>query len=151
LIWPFRCVATFAALRCGQLNRPDRHRGGAFEEELVATEAAIAFAPIGVEDPEAGSPPRRAGPVATDHDLQLLADDVATEPNPRAARKLEADAGSLADRGGEIREEPGRLEEHDADPRPPRERAKPPETIGHGRRAIDSGGKIDHEDIDGPP
>jgi hypothetical protein len=136
------------ALRSGQLNRP-RHRARAVDEELVAAEAAIAVTAIRVEDSEARSLPRRAGPVATDHDLQLLADDVPAEVDPRSTRELQTDARPLAHGGGEIREEPGRLEEDDGDAGATSQRSQPAEPIRHGGRAIDARGQIDHEDIDG--
>jgi hypothetical protein len=111
LIWPFRCVATCArlaharfqvrslarlgrVLRLGQLNRP---RG----QHVLAAEAGVAFATVGVEDLERGSPARWAGPIAGDDHLRLLSDDVPAEPDPRPAGQLQADAGRLADRGRE--------------------------------------------------
>jgi hypothetical protein len=52
-------------------------------EEVVASEAGIALTPLRVEDPESGPAPGRAVSVAGDKRLGPLADDVASEPDPR--------------------------------------------------------------------
>jgi hypothetical protein len=83
--------------------------GAVVDEEVRAAEAAVALAALGVEDPELRPPPRRAEPVPGDGHLGLLADDVAPEPDPRPAGKLEAEAGRLGDGRRETRGQAGRL------------------------------------------
>ena len=56
--------------------------GSVVEEEVRAAEAAIALPALGVEDPELRPSPRRPEPVPGHGHLGLLADDVATEPDP---------------------------------------------------------------------
>ena len=68
-------------------------------EEVVAAEAGVALAALRVEDPEGRPPPRRAVAVAGDQRLRPLADDVASEPDPRPPGELEAEAGRLGDGG----------------------------------------------------
>ena len=53
-------------------------------------------------------PPRRPEPVPGNRHLRLLADDVASEPDPRSAGELEAEAGRLGDGRGEARGQVGR-------------------------------------------
>jgi hypothetical protein len=86
------------ALRSGRLNQPQLRF---VAEEVRLAEAGVAFATVGVEDLERGSPARWAGPIAGDDHLRLLSDDVPAEPDPRPAGQLQADAGRLADRGRE--------------------------------------------------
>ena len=75
--------------------------GGLVDEEVVAAEAGVALAALRVEDPEGRPPPRRAVAVAGDERLGPLADDVASEPDPRPPGELEAEAGRLGDGGRE--------------------------------------------------
>jgi hypothetical protein len=56
--------------------------GGVVEEELRAAETAIALPALGVEDLELRPSPRRPEPVPGHGHFGLLADDVATEPDP---------------------------------------------------------------------
>ena len=62
-------------------------------EEIVPAEAGVTLTAFRVEDPERRPAPRRAVPVAGDQRLGSLADDVATEPDPRAAGELQAKPG----------------------------------------------------------
>ena len=62
-------------------------------EELVAAEAGVALAAVGVEDPQLRPPPRRAETVPGDHHLRPLTDDVAAEADPAAPGELQAEAG----------------------------------------------------------
>ncbi len=71
--------------------------GGVVAEEVVAAEAGVALATLRVEDPEGRPPPRRAVAIACDQRLRPLADDVASEPDPRPPGELEAEAGRLGD------------------------------------------------------
>jgi hypothetical protein len=56
--------------------------GGLIDEEVVATETGVAFATVGVEDPERRPLPRLAVAIAGDERLRPLPDDVASEPDP---------------------------------------------------------------------
>ena len=67
------------ALRSGRLNQPQLRF---VAEEVRPAEAGVAFATVGVEDLERGSPARWAGPIAGDDHLRSLADDVPAEPDP---------------------------------------------------------------------
>jgi len=62
-------------------------------EEVGATEAGVALAAVGVEDPELRPPARRTEAVPRDHHLRPLADDVATEADPAAPGELEPEPG----------------------------------------------------------
>src|SRR6266536_3331043 len=107
-------------------------------EEAFAAEAGIALAAVGVEDPERGPATRRSGPVAGHEDLRPLADDVASEVDPRSTGQLEADSGRLAHRGRDARDEPRRLEDDEADPRSPGERREPAEAVGDTSGALEA-------------
>lgn len=148
LIWPFRCVATCAglaharcvrslarlgrALRLGQLNQPP------VAEQLVAPEAGVARASVGVQDPEGRSPAGWAGAIARDHHLRSLADHVPAEPDPRSTGQLQPDSGRLAHRGGQAASDPRianarRLQHDERDPGTARERGEARESIGESR------------------
>lgn len=113
-------------------------------------EAGVAFAAVRVEDPERGPATRRAGPIAGDDHLRSLADHVPTEPEPRSTDQLEANPGRLADGRRDARDEPRRLEDDEADPRPPGERREPAETVGDASGALEARREVDDEDVDGP-
>ncbi len=127
-------------------------RGGLIDEEVVATEAGVAFAAVGVEDPERRPPPRRAVAVAGDERLRPLSDDVAPEPDPRPPGELEADPGRLGDGGGEAAGQARRFEDDEERLRPPGERGQPAEPVGDPRRSIRGGqpaaGQVEDEEID---
>ena len=118
-------------------------RGGLVDEEVVAAEAGVALATVGVEDPEGGPPPRRAVAIAGDERLRPLPDDVAPEADPRSPGKLEADPGRLGDGGGKTPDRPageaGWLEDDEERLRPPGECRQPAEPIGDAGRAIRGG------------
>ncbi len=101
-------------------------------QEIGAIEACVTIAALGIEDPQLGPPVRRAEPVARDHRLGPLADDVASEADPRPARELEPKAGHLLHGAPDGPRHAGRLEDDQQRSRPPRESGQPPETIGHG-------------------
>ena len=138
---------------------PGHWHGG--HEEVVAAEAGVPFAAVGVEDPEGRPLSRRAGPVAGHDHLRPLADDVAPEPDPRSPGELEPDAGGLADRTAEARSQVRRLEDREADPGSTGEGCQAPEPIADGSaggRAGARGGtgveprrEIDDQQVHGPP
>ena len=103
---------------------------GLVGEEVVAGEAGVALTALRVEDPEGRPPARRAVAVAGDQHLRSLADDVASEPDPRSPGELEPDPGRLGDGGREATGEPGRLEDDEERLRPPGEGGQPAESIG---------------------
>ena len=86
--------------------------GGLVDEEVVAAETGVALTSFRVQDPEGRVPPRRAVAVAGDERLRPLADDVASEPDPRSAGELETEAGRLGD-GGRQAAGQARWLEHD--------------------------------------
>jgi len=61
-------------------SRPDG--GACLDQEPVETEAGVPLPSVRVEDPDRRPPARWAGPVATDHHLRSLADDVPSEADP---------------------------------------------------------------------
>ncbi len=127
------------------------------DEEPVATEAGVALAAVGVEDPEGRPPARRAGSVAGDVHLRPLADDVASEVDPRPPRQLEPQPGRL--RNGR-REPAGKirwLQDDDAHAGPPtqrREAAQPvTEPVGEATGSPARTGpcrQVDDEQVHGP-
>ncbi len=128
-------------------------RPGAFErllDETLAAEAGVAFAAVRVEDPERRPAPRRSGPVAGHDHLRSLADDVPPQTKPRSARQLETNPGRLPHGAGDGRHEARRLEDDEADPRPPGERREPAEPVGDTSGSRDVRREIDDEQVDGP-
>ena len=101
--------------------------GGLVDEEVVAAETGVALTSFRVQDPEGRVPPRRAVAVAGDERLRPLADDVASEPDPRSAGELETEAGRLGD-GGRQAAGQARWLEHD------HERLRP---TGEGRQTAE--------------
>lgn len=69
--------------------------GWRVREQLVAGEARVAEAALGVQDPELRGPAGRPEPIAGHGHLRGLADHVTTEPDPVSPRELQAKAGSL--------------------------------------------------------
>jgi len=121
------------------------------EEEVRAAEARVALAALGVEDPELRPPPRRTEPVPGDGHLRLLADDVASEPNPRPAGELEAEAGRFRDGSREAGGEARRLEGDEQRLRPTgegREAAQPVGDLRGGRAGVRARRQVDDEQVD---
>ena len=129
--------------------------GGLIDEEVVAAEAGVALAALGVEDPERRPPPRRAVSIAGDERLRPLADDVASEPDPRPPGELEAEAGRLGDGGREATGEARRFEDDEERLRPPGERRQPAEPVGDPGRAVRGGqpaaGQVQDEQVHRAP
>lgn len=134
----------------GPWEGPARWGGRETGEELVTAQAGVPLAAIGIEDPERGSPPRRADPAATHHDLGHLAHHVPAEPDPRATGEFEADPGSLPDRGSHVPHEPRRLEDEEADPGPTRQRREPAEPLAEPRRPLRAWRQVQDEQIHRP-
>jgi hypothetical protein len=135
------------ALRFGRLNRP---KITTLLEEVVAAEAGVPLAAVGVEDPEGRPPARRAGPVAGHDHLRPLTHDVASEADPRRPGELEADPGCLADGAGDARGQARWLEDREADPGPAGEGRQPAEPIDGLRFPIDLLGQVHDEEVDRP-
>jgi hypothetical protein len=130
-----------------------KDRGGfdsgiGLDEEPVAAEAGIALATVRVEDPEGRPSARRAGPVASDDHLRPLADDVASEMDPRPPRQLEPQPGRLGDRGREAAHEVRRFEDDDAHPGPPPERGEAAKPIAD-PAGLGACRQVDDEQVDG--
>ena len=120
------------------------------DEEVWAAEAAVALPALGVEDPELRPSPRRTEAVAGDGHLGLLADDVATEPDPRPSRELETEPGRLGDGRGETRGQAGRLEGDEERLRATGEGRQAPEPVRDlrgGRAGIRMRRQIDDEEV----
>jgi len=111
------------------------------EEEVRAAEARVALAALGVEDPELRPPPRRTEPVPGDGHLRLLADDVASKPDPRPAGELEAEAGRFRDGGREAGGEARRLEGDEQRLRPTGEGREAAQPVGDLRGSRPTAGR----------
>ena len=136
--------------------RVDRGVGGLIGgEELLPAEAAVTLTALRVEDPERRPTPRWAVAIAGDQRLGPLAHDVATEPDPRPSRELQAEPGRSGHGAGQVAGQPGRLEDDEERLRAPGERGQPVEPIGQPGRAIRgreaAGGQVQHEQVHRPP
>jgi len=126
--------------------------GDLVAEEVVAGETGVALTTLRVEDPESRSPPRRAVAVAGDERFGPLADDVATEPDPRPSGELETDTGRLGDGRGQTTRETRWFEDDEERLRASSECRQTTEPVGDAGRAIRSGeattGQIEDEQVD---
>jgi len=107
-----------------------RPRDGLLHQELVAGQAAVPRPALRVEDPERGPPVRRPVVVLRDADLRPLSHDLATQPDPAAPPELQAQAGTLVERGPERRGGVGRLEDEKERAGPPGERDQSSQLVG---------------------
>jgi hypothetical protein len=113
-------------------------KGGRFEgrllEQPLFREAVVPLPAIRVEDPEVCVPSRRPEMVPGDHHLCPLADDVASQPDPRPARELQPKPDRFAKGAGDIRRKTGRLENDQQAARSTRQCRQPMEAIRKTRR-----------------
>ena len=116
----------------------------------LAAEAGVSLPSVRIEDSERRPPAGWAGPVAGDDHLRSLADDVPPEADPRSTSQLETYPRRLADGRRHVRDEPRRLQDHEADPGPPGQRREPAEAVGNARGAFDAGREVDDEEVHGP-
>jgi hypothetical protein len=125
------------------------------EQERVPGQARVAFAALGIQDPERCGPAGRPVPVVGDEGLGLLTDDVAAEPDPRPASELEPDAGRLVHCGREATAEPGGIEHEQQRLGAPGERGESMESVGDPRRRVRAreatAGQVKDEEVDGAP
>ena len=125
---------------------------GLVDQQGVPSQTGVPLAALGVEDPEGRPTPRRTVPVVGDECLRALADDVATQPDPRPARQLEPDAGRFGDRLCETAGEPGSIEDQQQGLRAPRERGESMESVGDLRRLVglrqSTTGQVEDEQVD---
>ncbi len=128
----------------------NRRLNAGLDEEPFAAEAGVPLTSIRIEDSERRPPAGWAGPVAGDDHLRSLADDVPPEADPRSTSQLETDPGRLTDGRRHGRDQPRRLQDHEADPGPPGERREPAESIGNTRGGLDARREIQDEEIHGP-
>jgi hypothetical protein len=119
-------------------------------EEVVAAEAGVPLAAVGVEDPEGRPPPRRAGPVAGHDHLRPLAHDVPAQPDPRSPGELEANPRCLPDGTGQAHGQARRLEDREGDAGPPGERRQPAQSVRGLRAALDPLGQVHDQEVDRP-
>ncbi len=122
----------------------------AFPEEHLLPETCIPIPTVRVQDPERGSSAGRTGPVACDHDIGGLPDDISAEPDPRSAGELQADPRPLPDRGGHRAHEPRRFEDQQGDSGSPGESGEPTESISEPRRPVGTRGQVQNEKVHGP-
>ena len=126
-------------------------RTDGIEQERVVGEAGIPFATIGIEDPQRRPTPGRTVAVVGDERLRALADDIATQADPRSAGQLEADAGRLIDRRGEATGEARRIEDEEQGLRAASKRRESMESIGDPCRLVrprhPATGQVQHEHV----
>jgi hypothetical protein len=141
----------------GGLRAPDAV-GGVVPQQLVVEEAGVAFSAVGVEDPELRPPTRRTGPVAGDHHLRQLADDVASQPDPAPPGEFEAETGGLPDGRAQGGGQRRRLQQDQQRVRSAGERREAVEPVGDagrsGRRIalwLEAGWQIHDEEVHRSP
>ncbi len=133
--------------------------GGLIDQQGVPGETRVPLAALRVEDPEGRPTPRRTVAVVRDERLRALADDVATEPDPRSPSQLEPDAGRLVDGGREAAGGPtavaGCIEDQQQGLRAPGERGESMESVGDPGRLVGPGqpapGQVEDQQVDRPP
>ncbi len=113
--------------------------GGLVDEELVPAEAGVALTALRVEDSQRRSTTRRPISVACDQRLRSLAHDVATEPDPRAANELQAEAGRSGHGTRQVAGETGWLQHDEERLRAPGQGGQTVEPIGKASRAVRGG------------
>ena len=123
---------------------PFENRGGWIEglidgKEVVMTQAGVTFTAFRVEDPERGPAARRAVAVAGDQRLGPLADDVPSEPDPRAPGELEAESGRSGHGARQIAAETRWLEHHEERLRAPGQGREAIEPVGQAGRPVRGG------------
>jgi hypothetical protein len=99
-------------------------------EERLPGETTVPLATLRVEDPQFGTSPRRAEPVARDGHLRPLAHHVAAEPDPRLPGELEMETRGFGHRTGQIGGLAGRSEDHEQRAGPPCQGRQSMDTIG---------------------
>ena len=120
-------------------------------QESGSTEAGVALAAVGIEDPELGPPTRRAEAVPGDRHLRPLADDIPAEPDPVASAELEAERGGLGDGPGKDRAKTGWLEDHETGLCPSSECGETSQAIGKLTRPTGSPSwQVEDEQVDRP-
>jgi hypothetical protein len=115
-------------------------------------ETAVPIATLGVEDPQLRPSSRRPVAAAGDRGFGPLADDVATQPDPRLPLELQPEPGRFGDRGRQTAGETGWLERDEERLGASGERGEATQPVGDlggcragsGRRAWR---KVDHEDV----
>ena len=130
--------------------------GRSLAEQRVTAETSIAYAAVGVEDPQIRPPPRRPETVPGDGHLHPLAHHVTAEPDPGPPGDLQAKAGHLGEGAGHGTGQSRRLEDDEEDAGHAGDRRQPAEPVRHARtpgattdrRRID--GEVDDEEIDRP-
>ncbi len=122
----------------------------ALAEKWFEAEAGVPLTPIGVEDPEGCVPSGRTRTIPGDDDLRGLADHVPPKADPGPPGELEADPRPLPDRGGHGRDQPGRLQDKERDPRPPRQGREATQAVREPCRTLRPGRQVHHEEVHGP-
>lgn len=142
-------------LMSGGVDRGGR-RGEGVEQERILGQARVPFAALGVQDPERRPTAGWSVAVVRDERLGALADDVATQADPRPAGQLEADAGRLVDRGREAAgrrpAKPWRIEDQEQGLCAPGQRGQSMEAIGDPGGLVGLGeasaGQVQDEHVD---
>jgi hypothetical protein len=124
------------------------------EQQRVVGEAGVSSATLGVEDPELGPATGRPEPGPGDGRLGGLADDVASEPDPRSSDQLQAQPGRLGHGRSQASGQVRRLEDDDERLGPAGQGGQPVEPLGDARRPVDERGprrQVDDEHVDRSP
>ena len=111
-------------------------RGGLIDEEPVTAETGVALATVGVEDPERRPPPWRAVAVPGDQRLRPLADDVASEADPRTTCQLQSEARGFGHGTGQGPREAGGLQHDEQCLRSPGQGGQSTQATGNGGRSL---------------
>jgi hypothetical protein len=132
--------------RTGRIALPDPRTRPCLREEIRVAQTGVPWAAVRIEDPQLGSTLGRSEPAPIDDDLRPLSDDVATEADPAAAPKHEAEAGP----GRGHAPTATRLQHEEQRARPTSEGDEPVEPLPGARPSIGRIDQVDDEDIDGP-
>src|SRR5262245_10344628 len=92
-------------------------------------EAGVPVATLGIDDLQVRAAPRRPEVIAVHDDLGLLADDVATEPEPAPAFEIEPQPDRFAERPRHAGRQPRWLEDDEERVGTTTERRQPVEPI----------------------
>ncbi len=136
------------ARRCWWLDGMGRVR-----QQLLAHEAGVPGAALGVQDLEVRAPAGWPVAVARDGHRAALPDHVPAQPDPAGPLQLEPQAARLLDGRREPAPERVRLHDHEQRPGAPRERREPAQPVPHAHaadRRVPAVREVDDEEVHGP-
>jgi hypothetical protein len=113
--------------------------GSLVDEEAVSLETGVTFTTLRIEDPERRSTPWRPIAIASDQGFRSLAHDVATETDPRATCKLQAEPRRRSHGTRQLTTEAGRLKNDEERLRASGKGGQAAEPLGETGRAVRGG------------